>query len=76
MTRGWRIERRQQITDINGNRVVVTTGVVRNLQGHLRVALAVDNGPTLLFDTAERNVLAAHLDQSRDDLKRLERNAR
>ncbi|WP_143254249.1 hypothetical protein [Amycolatopsis keratiniphila] len=74
--RGWRIERRQQIRDINGKRVVVATGVVRDLQGRLRVALAVDNGPTLLFDTVERNVLAAHLEQSREDVTRLERNDR
>ncbi|WET79219.1 hypothetical protein P3102_35210 [Amycolatopsis sp. QT-25] len=55
---------------------MITVGVVRDHSDHFRVALALNDGPTLLLKSDQRDVLVGHLDAARNAADRLERNDR
>jgi len=51
--RGWREERTAWTTDTTGQAVPVVTGLTTDRYGNLVAALAIGNGPTAIFQSAE-----------------------
>jgi hypothetical protein len=71
--RGWRRERVLRVADPNGKQVEVVVGLVRsNEDGRWRRGLAIGNGPSALFNRREVNALIVALEQSKQDLDRVE----
>lgn len=71
-TRWWRSERGLRVVDTNGRPVDVVVGLVRNQRGRWRRAVGIGDGPSALLTVPEMTELIRALEQSTEDLNRIE----